>query len=51
MNGAFIDEVFYKNAQNMSEIPDAAVNLVIASPPYFNKSDRLLDRTPERLEH
>lgn len=43
MSEAFINEVFYKNAQNMGEVPDAAVNLVVTSPPYFNIKDYAKD--------
>ncbi len=39
----FWDKVFYKNAQNMSEIPNNAVDLVITSPPYYNTKDYAKD--------
>ena len=35
----YLNKVFYKNAQDMSEIPDETVNLVVTSPPYFNIKD------------
>lgn len=35
----YLDKVFYKNAQNMSELPDSTVDLVVTSPPYFNIKD------------
>lgn len=39
MNKAFINQVFYKSSQNMSELPDFSVDLIITSPPYFNIKD------------
>jgi DNA modification methylase len=35
----YINKVFYKNAQKMSAVPDACVDLVVTSPPYFNVKD------------
>ncbi len=35
----FINQVFYKSATSMSDIPDEAVNLIVTSPPYFNIKD------------
>lgn len=32
-------KVFYKDAKNMSEIPDSSVNLIITSPPYWTLKD------------
>ncbi|MCI7446787.1 MAG: site-specific DNA-methyltransferase [Campylobacter sp.] len=39
MNKSFINQVFYKSSQNMSELPDFSVDLIITSPPYFNIKD------------
>ena len=36
---SYLDRVFYKNAQNMSELPDSVVDLIVTSPPYFNIKD------------
>ncbi len=35
----YINKVFFKNAQNMSEIPDNSIDLIVTSPPYFNIKD------------
>jgi len=43
MKKQFLNEVFYKNAQNMSEVPDGVVDLIITSPPYFNVKDYAKD--------
>ena len=39
----YLDKVFYKNSQNMQEVPDGVVNLIVTSPPYFNIKDYSLD--------
>lgn len=39
----YLDRVFYKNSQNMEEIPDCVVDLIVTSPPYFNIKDYSLD--------
>jgi len=39
----FKNNIFYKDARNMSEIPDNSINLIITSPPYFNIKDYSLD--------
>jgi site-specific DNA-methyltransferase (cytosine-N4-specific) len=39
----FLNKVFYKNSQNMFEIPDETVDLIITSPPYFNIKDYAKD--------
>jgi len=39
----FRNNIFYKDARNMSEIPDNSIHLVITSPPYFNIKDYSLD--------
>ena len=33
------NKVYFKNSQNMSEVPDNFVNLIITSPPYFTTKD------------
>ncbi len=43
MNKDFINKVFYRNAQNMSEVPDEIVDLIVTSPPYFNIKDYAKD--------
>ena len=35
----FYDQIFYKSAEQMAELPDDAVQLVVTSPPYFNIKD------------
>lgn len=37
------DHVYFKNAQDMREIPDGRVDLVVTSPPYFNIKDYAKD--------
>lgn len=37
------DNVYYKDARNMAEIPDNSVHLIITSPPYFNIKDYTKD--------
>ena len=39
----FLNKVFYKNAQQMSEVPNKAVDLIVTSPPYFNIKDYTKD--------
>ncbi|MDD9798650.1 MAG: DNA methyltransferase, partial [Alphaproteobacteria bacterium] len=39
MNKDFLNKIFYKSAQNMSEIPNGTVDLIVTSPPYFNIKD------------
>lgn len=39
MNFSYINKVFYKSSQDMSEIPSAIVDLIVTSPPYFNIKD------------
>ena len=43
MKKTFLNKVFYKNAQNMSEVPDETVDLIVTSPPYFNIKDYAKD--------
>lgn len=33
------DKVYFKDAKNMSEIPNNSINLIVTSPPYFNIKD------------
>jgi site-specific DNA-methyltransferase (cytosine-N4-specific) len=33
------NKVFFKNSDNMVELPDESINLVVTSPPYFNIKD------------
>lgn len=40
---AYLNKVFYKNAQSMREIPDGVIDLIVTSPPYFNVKDYALD--------
>lgn len=35
----FLDQVFYKPSQQMSEVPDNTIDLIVTSPPYFNIKD------------
>jgi site-specific DNA-methyltransferase (cytosine-N4-specific) len=35
----FVNKIYFKNAQKMTEVPDATVDLIITSPPYFNIKD------------
>lgn len=35
----FLNKVFFKSSQEMSEIPDGSVHLIVTSPPYFNIKD------------
>ena len=39
----FLDAVFYKSSETMSEIPDETVDLIVTSPPYYNVKDYSLD--------
>ncbi|CCF81050.1 modification methylase mjai [Helicobacter bizzozeronii CCUG 35545] len=39
------NQVFFKSAQNMSEVPNQSVTLIITSPPYFNIKDYSKDGT------
>jgi site-specific DNA-methyltransferase (cytosine-N4-specific) len=42
-NKKIIDEVFYSDAVDMSELPDESVQLIVTSPPYFNVKDYAKD--------
>lgn len=39
----FLDQVYFKDANNMTELPDESVQLIVTSPPYFNIKDYSLD--------
>jgi hypothetical protein len=39
----YLDKVLFKDARNMSELPNESVHLIITSPPYFNIKDYSLD--------
>lgn len=41
--GGYLDRVFYKSAEAMTELPDESVQLAVTSPPYFNIKDYSLD--------
>jgi len=45
---AYLNRVFYKNAQNMEEVPDKSVDLIVTSPPYFNVKDYSRDGYQKR---
>jgi len=38
-----LNQVYFKDARNMSELPDNSVQLIVTSPPYFNIKDYSLD--------
>ncbi|MDR4474191.1 MAG: hypothetical protein MRJ92_16610 [Nitrospira sp.] len=42
-SGDFLDQVYFKSSQRMSEVPTASVDLIVTSPPYFNVKDYSLD--------
>ncbi len=39
MEENWLNKVYYKDARNMSEIPDNSTHLIVTSPPYFNIKD------------
>ena len=43
MKKEWFNKVYYKDARNMSELPDNSVHLVVTSPPYFNIKDYAKD--------
>ncbi|MGL2371004.1 Card1-like endonuclease domain-containing protein [Helicobacter pylori] len=45
-----INKVFYHSSTNMNEVPDNSVDLIIASPPYFNIKDYAKNGTQD-LQH
>ncbi len=44
----YLNRVFYKNAQNMEEVPGKSVDLIVTSPPYFNVKDYSRDGYQKR---
>ncbi len=44
----YLNKVFYKSSQNMSELPDNSVDLIVTSPPYFNIKDYSKDGFQEK---
>ena len=44
----YLNQVFYKNAQRMDEVPDESVDLIVTSPPYFNVKDYSRDGYQKR---
>ncbi len=42
-NRSYLDQVFFKNARRMHEVPDNAIDLIVTSPPYFNVKDYAKD--------
>ncbi len=43
MDKKFIDQVYYQSSEKMDCIPDASVDLIVTSPPYFNIKDYFKD--------
>lgn len=39
----FLDQVYFKSSQRMTEVPTGSVDLIVTSPPYFNVKDYSLD--------
>lgn len=39
----FLDQIFFQSSQHMTQMPDASVDLVVTSPPYFNVKDYSMD--------
>lgn len=39
----FLDQVYFQSSQRMAQLPDASVDLVVTSPPYFNVKDYSMD--------
>lgn len=39
----FINQVFYKDAKNMEEVPSNKIHLIVTSPPYYNVKNYSLD--------
>lgn len=48
MDNSYTNQVFYKNSNNMKELPDKSVQLIVTSPPYFNIKDYSLDGYQEK---
>jgi DNA modification methylase len=47
-DNSYKNQVFYKNSNNMKELPDKSVQLIVTSPPYFNIKDYSLDGYQEK---
>ncbi len=43
MSELFFDQVYYQSSEKMTCIPDASVDLIVTSPPYFNIKDYFKD--------
>ena len=43
MKQDWFNKVYYKDAKNMSEIPNDSIHLIVTSPPYFNIKDYAKD--------
>lgn len=43
MNNDYINKVFYKSSEDMSEVPNESVDVIVTSPPYFNIKDYFKD--------
>lgn len=39
----YLNQVFFKDARKMKELPDNSVHLIVTSPPYFNVKDYSMD--------
>lgn len=48
VDNSYKNQVFYKNSNNMKELPDKSVQLIVTSPPYFNIKDYSLDGYQEK---
>ena len=42
-NRNFVNKIFFKNSQEMNEVPNESVQLIVTSPPYYNIKDYSLD--------
>lgn len=42
-NRSYLDQVFFRNAHRMREVPDNSIDLIVTSPPYFNVKDYAKD--------
>lgn len=43
MSDLFLNQVYYQSSEQMEMLPDASVNLIVTSPPYFNVKDYFKD--------
>lgn len=48
MKQNYINQIYFKDARKMSELPDNSVNLIVTSPPYFNIKDYSKDGRQEK---